>query len=360
MRVSSLVLALRSRSAFTLVELLVVIAIIGVLVGLLLPAVQAAREAARRTQCSNNLHQLGLALQEYEGIYGALPALRAGTAGFSSTLGGNHERRSALVALLPFLEQSVLSAKIDAPFVTSAGVIPAGGPFPMETVNGEYTLWSTRVPALRCPTVPTQYHDLVVPYTSYGMCVGDNPVDLVEGLTRGMFQSNVWKRLADVTDGTSNSLAMVEIRVGHTFYERLLDSELRHPALIPGVRFPHPEKWHFKQSPPPHKQWGRGLRWNDGAPAITAVTTVLQPNDVNVTNRYFTEVWNGHFNAGSYHHKIVFALLVDGSVRPISELIDNGDMLSVAPLGSDSGPSPFGVWGALGTISGGEVPSHGF
>ncbi len=96
------------RFAFTLVELLVVIAIIGVLVGLLLPAVQAAREAARRMQCSNNMKQLGLALHNYESVYGRLPS-----GWVSRTVEGDPGWGWA-AAVLPFMEQSNLHAQIDS------------------------------------------------------------------------------------------------------------------------------------------------------------------------------------------------------------------------------------------------------
>ncbi|HUP80256.1 MAG TPA: DUF1559 domain-containing protein, partial [Pirellula sp.] len=91
----------RRKSGFTLVELLVVIAIIGILVGLLLPAVQAAREAARRMQCTNQLKQFGLALHNYADVYKKFPA---GSAGPSYS--GN--RLNAMVGLLPFVEESAL------------------------------------------------------------------------------------------------------------------------------------------------------------------------------------------------------------------------------------------------------------
>lgn len=90
------------RGGFTLVELLVVIAIIGVLVGLLLPAVQAAREAARRMSCSNNLKQLGLALLNYEDVSKSFPSRSSGTQTGPISNGG---RRSGIIGLLPFLEQ---------------------------------------------------------------------------------------------------------------------------------------------------------------------------------------------------------------------------------------------------------------
>ena len=104
------------RRGFTLVELLVVIAIIGILIALLLPAVQAAREAARRSQCTNSLKQLGLALQNYHDVNKVFPYRKGGTSYASKWDGweSNYERKSGFIPLLPFMEQTPMYERIRA------------------------------------------------------------------------------------------------------------------------------------------------------------------------------------------------------------------------------------------------------
>lgn len=126
------------RAAFTLVELLVVIAIMGILVGLLLPAVQAAREAARRMQCSNNLKQLGLAVHNFESARRQLPTSLRPPSNLASS--GEQSRVSVLTDLLPYLEQTAVFDRYNKAINWNQGVnIP---------------LSQTRIPAFICPTNP--------------------------------------------------------------------------------------------------------------------------------------------------------------------------------------------------------------
>ncbi len=136
-------------AGFTLVELLVVIAIIGILIGMLLPAVQSVREAARRTQCLNNLRQLGLAAHNYESARGELPfavLIEPGSPTRKEVVDAsvNHQNTGALVAMLPFLEQGNLADQLDPlAFDVRTDLIDGGyrGQRPDGSFIGDFNNW---------------------------------------------------------------------------------------------------------------------------------------------------------------------------------------------------------------------------
>ncbi len=226
------------RRGFTLVELLVVIAIIGILVGLLLPAVQAAREAARRMQCSNNLKQLGLALHNYESTYKKLPAARM-SLGFCQvktapfTPDPLSKNGHGLVSLLPFLEQTPLYNRFDQRGAFG-NYLTTGNPLPptLDAVaTGNAALAATIIPTFSCPSDPGPVTDTAS--TAYSPDIGVNAsllyaktgYDFVtpcfslrnfnhhRNLTtenRYLFGENSYVRFAEATDGLSNTLAMAE------------------------------------------------------------------------------------------------------------------------------------------------------
>lgn len=211
------------RPGFTLVELLVVIAIIGILIALLLPAVQAAREAARRSQCSNNLKQLGLAIHNYHDTYKLFPAgviaqfLNAGLYYPGTTTPGMPPNAlSWMPTLLPFFEQGALHDQL-APYM----VTRKSQDFPSNLMN-------TVIPTLGCPSDP------FVPKTTTAQGTGDPPPDNNDGFCgtyllcngsqqvtqsdtgnshqmNGMFFYRSKTNMASVTDGTSNTVMSSEI-----------------------------------------------------------------------------------------------------------------------------------------------------
>jgi prepilin-type N-terminal cleavage/methylation domain-containing protein/prepilin-type processing-associated H-X9-DG protein len=296
---------IRPRQGFTLIELLVVIAIIAVLIGLLLPAVQKVREAANRISCSNNLKQIGLALHNFHDAYGKFPP--------GAVVGPYREAGVLTTAthgngpfLLPYLEQEVLAAQynwqLDVSDWENQGVV------------------RTQLKVLQCPSAePNRVHDNFDPWVGgkFGACSDYAPVREVPQamVDRGyvdprtnresVFMINRMTRLAEVTDGTSQTILYTEIGGRPQLWEM--------GRRVPGTLVSGP--------------WAaRNMIW--GAPSIA------QRNfwrcAINCTN--YSEVY-------SFHRGGANAVFADGSVHFLKADID------------------IGILAALVTRAGGEVVS---
>jgi prepilin-type N-terminal cleavage/methylation domain-containing protein len=321
----------RVRSGFTLVELLVVIAIIGILVGLLLPAVQAAREAARRMSCSNNLKQLGLALHNHESTYKYVPAwgkefpltdtYAASNNPYFALTGDARKPLGALGQLLPFLEQANVTNLYDLkkPLVDPRNLPP---PFPGGT-NSPAVF--TPIPVFICPSSPETQSDYgpyfvpigfpagvsyTLPRTDYapmrglheslGACIG-NPVrthNSMLGSENIVTKSTV--RFSEVTDGLSNTNCIIEIAGKQKWYFR--------GRAMPGTTFntgfglnSYYGDWNV----------ARHIRGLSGAD----IANPLQPGCS------FINVFNEN-NPYSFHPGGVMQLRGDGSVSFLSDSID--------------------------------------
>jgi prepilin-type N-terminal cleavage/methylation domain-containing protein/prepilin-type processing-associated H-X9-DG protein len=322
------------RRAFTLIELLVVIAIIGILVSLLLPAVQQVREAARRSQCKNNLKQIGLALHNYLDAYGKFPPVSV------LPMGRTFEPYSAHARLLPYIEQANLAGLID--WNVSSEFITA----PLAA--------KTRVPIYLCPSEvndrPRQTPTLIHYPLNYGFNEGTWFIyDPVTGnVGDGAFHPNRAFDAASILDGLSNTLAASEVKA---YQPNIWD--IGNPSTI-GVAAP--------ANPAAAASYFGGTfdsnghtEWVEGDVHESGFTTTFGPNtnvpyansgvtfDIDLTSMRDGESTTAPTYAAvtsrSYHTGMVNSLMLDGSVRSFNNNID------------------LGVWRAAGTRAGGETKS---
>jgi prepilin-type N-terminal cleavage/methylation domain-containing protein len=230
------------RRGFTLVELLVVIAIIGILIALLLPAVQAAREAARRSQCTNNLKQIGLALHNYHDTNNIFPASSVDR-GISSACWVPEppnklvKNLSGLVLMLPYMEQQAIYQKVDfrfcvsdAPWPTWGGSKSARPLAGLAVASGNAQALCAKLSVLTCPSdtyddrVDTWYFGCDVESarptgnaykTNYEFSVNHAEGHCNDGyaapVRQRMFAENLFMRVGDIVDGTSNTVAFNEV-----------------------------------------------------------------------------------------------------------------------------------------------------
>jgi prepilin-type N-terminal cleavage/methylation domain-containing protein/prepilin-type processing-associated H-X9-DG protein len=345
-----------AKRGFTLVELLVVIAIIGVLVALLLPAIQSAREAARRAQCQNHLKQLALAVHNYESAYTRLP-MNTGSTGYSPQ-----------ARLLPFFEQNNLYDRLNFALPTYTG---AGG---SQVPNPAYIdVFDKVVPTLLCASDPApRVYSLMLGSPPQAFRFAGNNYMFSTGSgagthyddrhrTDGVVFTGANIRLADVVDGTSNSVLAAEAIRGDgldailpagtapTFpYRKVLSGSGTSAGAGPGYTggsggwpggvITNPDlaavaaagtNWRGGQT-----GTGRGISWLRGL-AHNVLT-----NGYNSPNSRVPDVvihGTGFFGPRSFHPSGANVALVDGSVRLLTESIDRS------------------VQQALFSINGGEV-----
>lgn len=325
----------KSRNAFTLVELLVVIAIIGILIALLLPAVQAAREAARRMQCTNHMKQLGLALHNHHDTYGYFPP------GAMATSDQPNQSSSVSVHahLLPFLEQFALWQTVD--FSQPYRPLNDGDPDPNLLAR------ETDIPGFVCPSdvdnLPLEEGGRNNYYANQGSGIlwGLPPTDSSDPnynmpAPNGVFYVNSKTKFADLIDGTSNTAAFCEKLKGDG--SNAIVSE-RSDTFQPGTHPDTPDEALADCLACDISDLSKqrislvGVPWIRSYHSNTRYFHVAPPNSRSCMyppGRIMT-------TAGSNHPGGVNLLLCDGSVRLINDTIE------------------LATWRALGTRAGREV-----
>jgi prepilin-type N-terminal cleavage/methylation domain-containing protein/prepilin-type processing-associated H-X9-DG protein len=318
----------RSRRGLTLIELLVVIAIIAVLIGLLLPAAQMVRDVAARSNCQNNLRQIGLAVLNHESAHGYLPPN-----GSWPTPGGPY---SVLVRILPHIDQTNLYQLVDL----------------NASATSQPTITGQRISTYICPSDPNVKLRSGTPPrypASYGASWGDwhigtslNPPGTNGAFPGASFPSQRGVRLSDITDGTSNTAGMADVK---TFQPSVVNFNIIAPVEAPAS----PNDVIFRSGGTLDKDTAH-TSWAEGLGIYSALTFVFPPNTAipyTAPNGMTFDIdWAATTNTGdvvgvilarSYHRGGVNALFMDGSVRFVTNSINQT------------------TWRALGTRNGGEA-----
>jgi prepilin-type N-terminal cleavage/methylation domain-containing protein len=313
-----------SRQAFTLIELLVVIAIIGILIALLLPAVQAARESGRRVSCLNNLHQLAIAIHNYESTHAALPP---GTlVDLSASATGNNGAWGVHGRILPFLEQSALYSSVDADVAWDFQMAIDNLRVPVYSCPSDEKYTWTRVTGVARPRLYATNYGF-----NYGTWFVFDPATGRGG--DGLFFPNSAMTMGAVVDGTSNTLLAAEVKGFQAYNRNGGPPSTAVPMSVADVQAAVATGTDFK------KDTGH-TEWPDGRVHHTGFTVTLPPNTVvpytrgGVTYDADYNSWQEGRNGGngrptyaavisrSFHAgNLVNVALLDGSARSVRSSI---------------------------------------
>ncbi|MDR1964306.1 MAG: DUF1559 domain-containing protein, partial [Planctomycetaceae bacterium] len=359
-------------------------------IALLLPAVQAAREAARRSQCTNNVKQLSLAFQNFHDTYKRFPAgsydpiWRSYKQKDAPTQNlGNTHFYNFLTLILPFIEQQAVYDSIHSKCQEKANT---SGTTNADSPDGA-TFQNFEITNFRCPSdlyaklftgnlTRTSYHgclgDTLSRWDSW--CVATTSPTYGEGTRIEFAPHGVLVRydqkvmdMGEVTDGTSNTIILSE-----SLAARNQDSEDKYKIAVASLSkaeastFTPQDCLNLKGNDGDLKQHGgvdvgrgrKGVRWASAQNGYSCFHTILPPNSPSCAFRdtapyAFALEDISMISASSNHSGGVVGGLLDGSVRFISETIDCGD-LSQITMPTHSGKSVYGVWGAAGSIAGSE------
>jgi hypothetical protein len=356
------------------------------LIALLLPAVQAARESARRMQCTNHLKNISLSCHNYHDVYNALPPL-----GFTNSGG----RTNWMVLLLPFIEQQAITNMIEGGGTAASmnGTTNYAAGFGAADANDwNYRPWRSEFSIRKCPSDANanQTGFEWFPGTmSYRANIGDRVLDLTRhtesanvGRLRGTFVAvsrddnfmSKGRSFGVVTDGTSNTFLLSETAtalrgVNDTRFAVAANSSasMGTPAAClasvdPANRRQFLTGGSWVTPPNGSAVDYKGLRWAGAGFVWSSFSTILAPNSVSCVT------WgNGEWNAaivttGSFHTGGANHSRVDGSVMFVSDTVDTTNTTGInyevwAPNDPYPGRSPWGVYGAMGTANAGESVS---